>query len=136
MEASLMTWTGLPNGFRKSNPAQPWPRCFGFRTIRPWRIGEGNPIEMASKLQLRTVSLKFATKSRGVIPGPEENFRWSSNDIRSFTCEPPLWTTRTLFFMAVAPLRYSLSPDDRVNRWKIPLLAGFTAVAGGQHSTM
>src|ERR1019366_749460 len=99
MAASLITRAVLPSAREKSNPTQPLPRCFGSRTMRPWRTGAGNPIEIASNFQPVTHFLIFATISRGLSAGPESNLRSSLIDMSNFTCVPPISATRTLFFI-------------------------------------
>src|ERR1041385_678175 len=99
MAASLITCTGLPSAWRKSNPTQPLPRCFGSLTICPPRTGAGKPIEIASKLQSAALRLICATNCFGRMVEPESNMRRSRGDIRSFTWVPPMSTTRTFFFI-------------------------------------
>src|SRR5215216_5548868 len=99
MAASLMMRTGLPNDFSKLKRVQPEPRCFGSQTIQPFRTGDGNPIEIVWKVQSCTSDLIRATISRGVISGPDLNFRRCAGEIIAFTLEPPMSMTRIRFFI-------------------------------------
>src|SRR5262249_46958677 len=92
--------TGLPNDFSKLNRAHPGPRCFGSHMIQPLRTGAGNPIEIASNVQSCNSDLSSVTSSRGVISGPDLNFRRCAREIITFTLDPPISMTRILFFTA------------------------------------
>src|ERR1051325_8278763 len=109
--------TGLPNDFSKLNRDQPAPRCFGSLTIQPLRTGAGNPIEIASKVQPRTNDLSSVTRSRGVMSGPDLNFRRCEREIITFTFDPPTSMTRIFFFTAfpissVQTRRFPLQPQS------------------------
>src|ERR1043166_1154860 len=111
MAASLTIRTGIPKDRAKLKRIQPLPRCFGFRRIRPLRIGAGNPIDATSNFQPLTVSLNLATNCFGVILGPEANSRSTRSDISSLTKLPPISTTRILLFIgAPAADAATLSP--------------------------
>src|SRR5262245_43226636 len=105
-----MMRTGLPNDFSKLNRAQPGPRCFGSVMIQPFRTGAGNPIEIASNVQSCNSDLSWVTSARGVISGPDLNFRRSSRDIIAFTFEPPTSMTRIRLF-TFCPILW-LRPSD------------------------
>src|SRR5438034_2965981 len=92
---------GLPNDFSKLNRVQPGPRCFGSLMIQPLRTGAGNPIEIASNVQSCNSELSWVTSSRGVISGPDLNFRRCAREIISFTFDPPTSMTRIFFFTAL-----------------------------------
>src|SRR6476659_9006791 len=112
-----MIRTGLPNDFSKLNRVHPAPRCFGSVMIQPLRTGAGNPIEIASNVQSFTSDLSWATSSRGVISGPDVNFRRCAREIITFTFDPPTSMTRIFFFTA-SPIsslrsrRFRLQPQS------------------------
>src|SRR5712675_3231105 len=105
--------TGLPNDFSKLNRVQPSPRCFGSFMIQPLRTGAGNPIEIASNVQSCNSELSWVTSSRGVISGPDLNFRRWAREIITFTFDPPTSMTRIFFFTA--------SPISSVRSRRFPL---------------
>ena len=102
MAASLIRRTGLPSAFSKLNPTQPWPRCFGSLTMRPLDTSDGNPIEMQSNFQSAISGLIWDTISRGVMRGPDLNFRFFAREIINFTCVPPTSISKIFFFMIVS----------------------------------
>ena len=57
----------------------------GSTRIRPSRTGAGKPIEIASNFQSSISSFICATISRGVIFGPDLNFRRCAREIIIFT---------------------------------------------------
>src|SRR3954469_12620023 len=100
MAASFRTRVGLPNDLAKFQPTQPGARCFGAFTMRWSRTTDGKPIERASYFQPAVLALICETSSLGESVIPESNFRVSLREIISFTCVPPISTTRTFFFIA------------------------------------
>src|SRR5215212_5894186 len=105
MAASFRRRVGLPNDLTKSQPAQPVARCFGSFTTRWFRTTEGKPIEIASYFQPAECFRIWETSSFGDSFIPESNFRVSFREIISFTCVPPMSTTRMFFFIATPPGR-------------------------------
>src|SRR5690349_9040434 len=112
--------TGLPNDFSKLKRVQPGPRCFGSVMIQPLQMGAGNPMETASNLQSRNRGLSSLTISRGVIAGPDLNFRRWAREIITFTFEPPISITTIFFFTYVsdfvipsAPLSFATAIGTR-----------------------
>src|SRR5262249_7298164 len=100
----LMTFTGRPNAFAKSNPVQPPPRFTGSMIGCPHRIGPGKPIETASYFQSAVLSFTSETSRSGVKSFPDGNLREASWPVASsLTFVPPMSMTR--MFMSAPPLK-------------------------------
>src|SRR5438067_12542488 len=90
--------------------------------IRPLPAGAGNPIGIASNVQSCNNDLGLFTRSRGVISGPDLNFRRCAREIISFTFDPPTSMMRIFFFTA--------SPISSLRSRRFPLQRQ-SALAGG-----
>src|SRR5215472_9567474 len=92
MAASLITLTGRPNAFLKSNLTHPGARLRGSWRIRPCSTGPGYPMETASYSHwaVAVSFLTWETICLAVILGPETNF-WGAffPEASIFTCVPP-----------------------------------------------
>src|SRR5215472_3636614 len=96
MAASLITFTGQPNAFRKLNLIQPPPRLCGSRRGCPLITGPGYPNDTRSKFQSLTQFLTSRTILLAVIVGPEAILRASFCPVASnLIFVPPTSMTST-----------------------------------------
>src|SRR5215831_16443627 len=90
MAASLITFTGCPNAFLKSNLTHPGARLCGSWRIWPCSTAPGYPMETASYSHWAVSFLTWETICLAVISGPETNFCGVfSPEASIFTCVPP-----------------------------------------------
>src|SRR5580658_266617 len=124
MAASLIIFTGHPNADLKLKPTHARPRLCGSAAGLPLRTRPGYPIDTTSYFQSLVSSLTPETICRGVIFGPDGNFRGSFRPVaRTLTVVPPTSTTSTF-------------NDDRINRGFLIIISRLISRTTRQHQSL